>query len=123
VSYKAKGITKAQRHELMKVQRDLRMAVRDKQIAERETAEVKADYDRRNLVKAMGEGQIITWPEDDPTLGVTSGEAFVKRNGKLVKMRTFAGQPVLDATATYTTPPSGKSLDFTKERHNFRKDA
>jgi hypothetical protein len=82
-------------------------AKRDQQIAEAKVAE----YDRRELVKAMKEGSFITFPEDEPSLGVAAGETFQKRNGRLVKMQTLAGQPVIHNSSNR----GSRTLDFAKE--------
>jgi hypothetical protein len=82
-------------------------AQRDKQVAEAKVA----GYDRRELVKVMREGSFITFPEDEPSLGVTAGETFQKRNGRLVKCQTIGGQPVIHNTSNR----GGRSLDFATE--------
>jgi len=83
-----------------------------------------AQYDRLALVKAMKEGAFITWPEDEPALGVKAGETFQKRDGKLVQVTepkmfglTKSAVPVTsaDGRSTLKTPDINEAIKKSKE--------
>jgi hypothetical protein len=87
----------------------LTAAVRGRQMAERRAESTKSDHDRRELVQRMAEGAYITFPEDEPALGVTAGETFQKRHGKLARVKTVGGLPVKE-----TSFGGGNPFDFRK---------